>query len=65
VRERKRHHYRWGRYDFIVIKKSVAFDVLKYFELKPSFVQRQALRWRIFWKNQFCRYEYITYLPKE
>lgn len=65
VRTRKRHHYRWGRYDFIVIKKSAAFDVLKYFELKPSFVQRQALRWRIFWKNQFCRYEYITYLPKE
>ena len=65
VRNRKRYHYRRGLYDFIIVKKSVAFDMLKYFELKPSFVQRQALRWRIFWKNQFCRYEYITYLPKE
>ena len=65
VRERKRYHYRWGRYDFIVCKKSVVIDILKFFELRPSFVQRQALRWRIFWKNQFSRYEYITYLPKE
>ena len=65
VRNRKRYHYRRGLYDFIIVKKSVAFDMLKYFELKPSFVQRLALRWRIFWKNQFCRYEYITYLPKE
>jgi len=65
VRNRKRYHYRRGLYDFIIVKKSVAFDMLKYYELKPSFVQRQALRWRIFWKNMFSRYEYITYLPKE
>lgn len=65
VRNRKRYHYRRGLYDFIIVKKSVAFDMLKYYELKPSFVQRQALRWRILWKNMFSRYEYITYLPKE
>ena len=65
VRNRKRYHYRRGLYDFIIVKKSVAFDMLKYYELKPSFVQRQALRWRILWKNIFSRYEYITYLPKE
>ena len=65
VRKRKRHHYRWGRYDFIVTRKQQAFDMLKYFELKPSFFARQAMRWRIFWKNLFCHYEYITYLLKE
>ncbi len=65
VRKRKRHHYRWGRYDFIVTRKQQAFDMLKYFELKPSFFTRQAMRWRIFWKNLFSHYEYITYLLKE
>ena len=65
VRNRKRHHYRWGRYDFIVTRKQQAFDMLKYFELKPSFFARQAMRWRIFWKNLFSHYEYITYLLKE
>ena len=65
VRKRKRHHYRWGRYDFIVTRKQQAFDMLKYFELKPSFFARQAMRWRIFWKNLFSHYEYITYLLKE
>ena len=65
VRKRKRHHYRWGRYDFIVTRKQQAFDMLKYFELKPSFFARQAMRWRIFWKNLFSHYEYIIYLLKE
>ena len=65
VRSRKRHYYRWGRYDFIIIKKSVAVDILKYFELRPSFFARQAMRWRVFWKNLFSHYEYITYLLKE
>ena len=65
MRNRKRYHYRWGRYDFIVIKKRLAVDLLKYYELHPSFFARQAMRWRIFWKNLFSHYEYITYLPKE
>ena len=65
VRSRKRHHYRWGRYDFIIIKKSAATDILKFFELRPSFLARQAMRLRIFWKNLFSHYEYITYLLKE
>ena len=65
VRNRKRHHYRWGRYDFIVTRKQQAVDMLKYYELRPSFIERQAMRWRIFWKNLFSHYEYITYLLKE
>ena len=65
VRKRKRHHYRWGRYDFIVTRKAQAVDMLKYYELRPSFIERQAMRWRIFWKNLFSHYEYITYLLKE
>ena len=65
VRNRKRHHYRWGRYDFIVTRKQQAVDILKYYELRPSFIERQAMRWRIFWKNLFSHYEYITYLLKE
>ena len=65
VRKRKRHHYRWGRYDFIVTRKAQAVDMLKYYELRPSFFARQAMRWRIFWKNLFSHYEYITYLLKE
>ena len=65
VRNRKRHHYRWGRYDFIVTKKPQAVEMLKYFELRPSLLARQAMRLRIFWKNLFSHYEYITYLLKE
>lgn len=62
VRTRLRHNYRWGRYGFIVVRKEVATNILHYFEQKPSFLQRQALRWRIFWKNITSHYECITYL---
>ena len=65
VRNRKRKKYVFGRYDFIIVRKDVAFDVLKYFEQRPSFLERQGIRWRIFWKNLFSSYERITYLPKE
>ena len=64
VRKRTRKNYRFGRYDFIVIRKRLAVDILGYFELRPSFFERQALRWRIFWKNLFSSYERITYLPQ-
>ena len=65
VRVRKRKNFRFGRYDFIIVRKDVAVDILKYYEQRPSFWQRQLLRWRIFWKNLFSSYERITYLPKE
>ena len=65
VRARKRKNFRFGRYDFIIVRKDVAVDILKYYEQRPSFLQRQALRWRIFWKNLMSSYERITYLPKE
>ena len=63
VRIRQRRNYRWGRYDFIIVKKDVATDILRFYELSPSFSERQAIRWRIFWKNLFGNYERITYLP--
>ena len=65
VRARKRKNFRFGRYDFIIVRKDVAVDILKYYEQRPSFLQRQAMRWRIFWKNLMSSYERITYLPKE
>lgn len=65
VRKRQRRNYRWGRYSFILVRKHVATDILKYFELRPSFVERQMIRWRIFWKNFASHYERITYLSQE
>ena len=65
VRKRVRKNLRFGRYDFIIVRKDVAVEILKYYEQRPSFWQRQLLRWRIFWKNLFSSYERITYLPKE
>ena len=65
VRKRVRKNFRFGRYDFIIVRKDVAVEILKYYEQRPSFWQRQLLRWRIFWKNLFSSYERITYLPKE
>ena len=65
VRKRVRKNFRFGRYDFIIVRKDVAVEILKYYEQRPSFWQRQLLRLRIFWKNLFSSYERITYLPKE
>lgn len=65
VRKRVRKNFRFGRYDFIIVRKDVAVSILKYYELRPSFWKRQLMRWRIFWKNLFSSYERITYLPKE
>ena len=64
VRRRVRKNFRFGRYNFIIVRKDVAVNILKYYERRPSFWKRQAMRWRIFWKNLFSSYERITYLPK-
>lgn len=61
VRKRERRNFRWGRYSFIVVRKEAATSILKYFELNPSFIERQAIRWKIFWKNFASHYERITY----
>lgn len=65
VRNHKYKKFFMGRYDFIIVRKDVAFDVIKLFELSPSFIERQCMRWRIFWKNLMSSYERITYLPQE
>jgi len=65
VRDNKYKKFAMGRYDFIIVRKDIAFDVIKFFELRPSFIERQCMRWRIFWKNQMSSYERITYLPQE
>lgn len=55
VRDRKRMGYIWGRYDFIIIRKDMAHDVLKYFEEKIPNSSLLGVRLRIFWKNLFER----------
>ena len=65
VRTRKRKNYRFGRYDFVIIRKRLALEILPFYEQHPSFWQRQGMRWRIFWKNLLSSYERITYLPQE
>ena len=55
VCDRKRMGYIWGRYDFIIIRKDMAHDVLKYFEEKIPNSSLLGVRLRIFWKNLFGR----------
>ena len=55
VRDRKRMGYIWGRYDFIIIRKDLAHDLLKFYEEKISSSTLLGVRLRIFWKNLFGR----------
>ena len=55
IRDYKRMHYAWGRYDFIIIRKDLAHDLLKFFEEKISAPALFGMRFRIFWKNLFGR----------
>lgn len=55
VRERKRMNYVWGRYDFIVMRKDVVYDVLDLFEQKLSPAKMLGIRTSIFMKNLFGR----------
>lgn len=64
VRAYKRKNFRFGRYDFIIMRKNQAVDILGFYEQTPSFWQRQAIRMRIFLKNLTSDYERITYLPQ-
>ncbi len=62
--ERKLHHvykrkylnYMWGRYDFIIVRRSQAYDLLKYFEDKLSWRRLLATRMKIIWSNLIGRY---------
>jgi len=53
------------RYDFVIVRRQVVYDVLKYIGKKPSWSERISMKWRIWWKNLLSSYERITYLPKE
>jgi len=61
--ERKLHHiysrrfmnYIWGRYNFIVIRKDISFDILKYFEQKLSPFNLLGIRLSILFTNLFGR----------
>lgn len=55
VRERKRMNYTWGRYNFIVMRKDVVYDVLDLFEQKLSPAKMLGIRTSIFMKNLFGR----------
>lgn len=51
----KRMGYTWGRYDFIIVRKDKAHDILKYYEEKISLFALFGIRLRIFWKNLIGR----------
>lgn len=63
VIERRHMKYTWGRYDFIMIRKDHAHEVLKYYEEQVPAMTLLGYRLRIFWKNLFAHAS-ITHLFK-
>lgn len=55
VRERKYGNYTWGRYDFIILRKDCAFELLKLFEQKISAGRLFGIRLGILWENLLRR----------
>ncbi|MBQ9215445.1 MAG: glycosyltransferase [Prevotella sp.] len=55
IHERKKMNYLWGRYDFVITRKELAYDVLQYYEQKISWTTLFGLRMKIFFYNLFCR----------
>lgn len=51
VRERQYGNYPWGRYDFIILQKDNAVELLKLFEQKISGWNLFGIRLGILWKN--------------
>ena len=45
----------WGRYDFIIVRKDVAYDVLNLFEQKISRGKMLGKRISIIWDNLLRR----------
>ncbi len=58
-------HMMCHRYDFVIVRRAVIYDVLKYIGTSPSRKERLGMKWRIWWKNLLSTYERITYMPKE
>lgn len=55
IREYKRGNYTWGRYDFIIVKKEQAYDLLNLYEQSVPASSLFGIRLGIFWKNLFRR----------
>lgn len=55
VREFKRGNYTWGRYDFIILKKEYAYDLLNLFEQNISGSKLFGIRLGIILKNLWSR----------
>lgn len=55
VRERKYGNYTWGRYDFIILRKDCAFELLKLFEQQISAGRLFCIRLGILWENLLRR----------
>ena len=63
VVERKHLKFILGRYDFIMIRKDQAHEILKYYEQKTPATTLLGYRLRIIWKNLLA-HESITHLFK-
>ena len=57
----KRMRYIRGKYDFIIVHKDYAHDLLKFFEERPSRLQLLGLRLGILWQN-LCKRSSTTLL---
>ena len=55
IREFKRGNYTWGRYDFIIVKKELAYELLTNFEQSISAGSLFSIRLSILWKNLWRR----------
>ena len=55
VRERQYGNYAWGRYDFIILRKECAVELLKLFEQKISVWNLFGIRMSILWDNLLRR----------
>jgi len=56
IYNRRNMNYLCGRYDFIVVRKSQTYHLLKYFEDKLSWRRLQGTRLKIIWKNLISRH---------
>lgn len=55
VHEWKRMGYMWGRYDFIIIRKDLAHQLLTFYEQRIPSSTLFGIRLRILWKNLIGR----------
>ena len=63
ITDRKHLKFAFGRYDFIMIRKDQAHEILKYYEERIPAMTLLGYRLRIFWKNLLA-HESTTYLFK-